>query len=93
MHAGFDRFLSQSKHIDRVMFLFSDDAFEIRHEALRILGRLAKYNPATVLPDLRQILLLLISQIRNSYDTKTKEEATLLLSSFLKTIPGKCNVV
>ena len=88
LHAGFDCFLSQSKHIDRVMFLFSDDLFEIRSEALRILGRLARYNPASVLPELRQILLLIISQIRNSYDAKMKEEATLLLSLFLKTIPG-----
>ena len=39
----FDRFLSQTHHIDRVMFLFSDDLFDIRSEALAILGRLAKY--------------------------------------------------
>jgi FKBP12-rapamycin complex-associated protein len=43
LDARFDRYLSQTHHIDRVMFLFSDDIFDIRSEALTILGRLAKY--------------------------------------------------
>jgi hypothetical protein len=69
------------------MFLFSDDNFEIRQESLAILSRLAKHNPATILPELRQILLLLISQIRNSYDMRLKEEATRLLCSFFQAVP------
>eukprot|EP01041_Mallomonas_annulata_P001944 gene1944-3771_t len=80
----FDRFLCQTHHVDTIMFLLSDESFEIRGGALSVLGRLANLNPSVVLPRLRQVLLHLISEIRNSADTRQKEEAALMLCNFLR---------
>ena len=51
----FDRFLCQSHHIDTMMFLMSDDCYDLRVCTLAVLGRLANLNPAVILPRLRQV--------------------------------------
>jgi FKBP12-rapamycin complex-associated protein len=83
---AFDRYLSQEHHIETLVFLLADECFEVRVEALGLLGRLATLNPAVVLPGLRQLLLHLIGQLTCSAesDHRTKEEATLLLCHFLR---------
>ena len=66
------------------MFLLADEVLDVRIDALSLLGRLAPLNPAIVLPGLRQILLVLIGDMRSSSDNRTKEEATVLLCHFLR---------
>jgi FKBP12-rapamycin complex-associated protein len=66
------------------MYLLSDENFDIREEALKILARLAVLNPAEVLPGFRQMLLNLISEIRNSADNRFREESVLMLCNFLR---------
>ena len=79
----FDSYLSRKYHIDSLLFLLADEVFEIRMDALTILGRLALINPALVLPPLRILLIRLISEISNSADNRLKEEAILMVCRFL----------
>ena len=84
LSSDFDLLLCQAHHISTLMYLLSDEVFEIRDEALLIVSRLASIDPAEVLPSLRQILLNLIAEIRNSSDVRSREESVLLLCSFLR---------
>lgn len=88
LHSGeFDRSLSRAHHIESLMFVLSDENFDTRIEALKILGRQAAANPSAVLPLLRLVLMRLISEIKNSNDNRLKEEATLMMCTFLRAGP------
>jgi len=80
----FDKFLRRAHHIVSLSFLLHDESFEIRLEALKTLGRIAFSNPAAVLPSLRHMLMRIISEIKSSPDNRSKEEAILLLSNFVR---------
>jgi hypothetical protein len=80
----FDRYLSRSHHIEMLLFLLSDERFEIRLDALSLLGRLASMNPAAILAPMRLQLIQVISAIKNSADNRLREEAILLLCRFLR---------
>ena len=80
----FDVFLQRANNISVLMFLISDDSLKIRIICLKILGRLSLLNPAAVLPSLRQVLLQLISEIRNSEDNRSKEDAVVMLCNFMR---------
>jgi Domain of unknown function (DUF3385) len=80
----FDLYLRRAQHIETLLFLLSDENFEIKMLTLTILGRLAHLNPAAVLPPLRQLLMRLISEIRGSADDRSKEEAALMMCNFLR---------
>ena len=58
-HGDFDKYLCQAHHISTIMFLLSDESFEIRGGALSVLGRLANLNPSVVLPRLRQVVFII----------------------------------
>jgi phosphatidylinositol kinase/protein kinase (PI-3 family) len=77
----------QVHHINTLMYLLSDENFEIREEAMRVMSRLASIDPGEVLPGFRQMLLNLISEIRNSSDSRLREESVLMLCNFLRAQP------
>ena len=83
----FDVYLRKAQHIETLLFLLSDENFDIKMETLTILGRLAHGNPAAVLPPLRQLLIRLISEIKGSSDERCKEEAALMMCNFLRASP------
>ena len=85
--SDFDLYLRRAQHIETLLFLLSDENFEIKMQTLTILGRLAHLNPAAVLPPLRQLLMRLISEIRGSADDRSKEEAALMMCNFLRASP------
>ena len=60
LNADFDLYLRKAQHIETLLFLLSDENFEIKMQTLTILGRLAHGNPAAVLPPLRQLLIRLV---------------------------------
>ncbi len=66
------------------MFLLVDESFEIRSDAVTLLGSLAAVNPATVLPDMRFVLKQLIENINTSIDGRQKQEAVLTVGMLLK---------
>jgi Domain of unknown function (DUF3385) len=82
--SDFDLYLRRAQHIETLLFLLSDENFEIKMLTLTILGRLAHLNPAAVLSPLRQLLMRLISEIRGSADDRSKEEAALMMCNFLR---------
>lgn len=61
-----------------------DTEFDMRLEALTLLGRLAQRNPACVLPPMRQTLTQILVQLQFNKNAATKEEATRMLCSFLR---------
>ena len=83
----FDRFLCREANLQTLLLLLSDESFEIRLEALQLLGRLAALNPAAVLPPLRLLLIRSIAEILNSADARLKEEAALLVCTFVRGAP------
>ena len=83
----FNLYLRRAQHIETLLFLLSDENFEIKMQTLTILGRLGHLNPAAVLPPLRQLLMRLISEIRGSADDRSKEEAALMICNFLRASP------
>ena len=87
LNADFDLYLRKGQHIETLLFLLSDENFEIKMQTLSILGRLAHGNPAAVLPPLRQLLIRLISEIKGSADDRCKEEAALMMCTFLRASP------
>lgn len=75
----FDYYLSRKHHLDTMLFLLADEFFDIKIDALTILGRLAFINPGLVLPPLRVLLLRLISEMSNAAENRLKEEAILMV--------------
>ena len=83
--ARYDIYLCQTHHLPPLFLLLQDEALAVRAAALQLLGRLARYNPAPILPPLRRFLMELISELRCGSDTVGGREcATRLLVVFLR---------
>lgn len=81
----YDMYLCQTHHLPPLFLLLQDEALAVRAAALQLLGRLAQYNPAPILPPLRRFLMELISELRCGSDTVGGREcATRLLVVFLR---------
>ncbi len=81
----YDTFLSQTHHLPPLFLLLQDEALSVRASALELLGRLARVNPAPILPGMRRILIQLITELKCSEDAGCgKEAATRLLIVFFK---------
>ena len=81
----YDSYLCQTHHLPPLFLLMQDEALSVRAAALELLGRLASVNPGPVLPEMRRILIQLITELRCSEDTGCgKEAATRLLIVFFK---------
>lgn len=81
----YDIYLCQTHHLPPLFLLLQDEALAVRAAALQLLGRLARYNPAPILPPLRKFLMEIISELRCGSDTVGGREcATRLLVVFLR---------
>ena len=80
-HADFDRHLARSHHIEALLFLLSDENNEIIADSA-VTRSFSHVQPRCFAPLL--LLMRLISETKNSGDNKLKEEATLLLCTFLR---------
>jgi hypothetical protein len=79
----YDSYLCQTHHSSPLFLLMQDEALSVRSAALELLGRLAGVNPGLVLPEMRRILVQLITELKCSDDTGCgKESATGLLVVF-----------
>lgn len=84
LNCRFDVFLCQSHHLQALCLILQDEALATRAATLKLLGRLARENPAIVLPVARSFLVDLIVELRCGGDTgRGREEATRLLNVFL----------
>jgi serine/threonine-protein kinase mTOR len=76
----FDRHLAKSENIRTLFFAMNDEYFQIREVAVGIIGRLARYNPAYVIPSLRKTLIQMLTELEFSDVARNKEESAKLLS-------------
>ena len=80
----FDRHLAQTEYIRSIFIALNDEEFNVREVAIGILGRLAKHNPAYVMPSLRKVLIQLLTGLEYSTVSRNKEESAKLLTGVVK---------
>lgn len=80
----FYRCISQAKYAEVLTILMSDEEFDVKMEALSLLGRVSRCNPACLMPPIRQQLLHIVAEMRGSPEHRCTEEASLLLRNFLQ---------
>ncbi|KAH8916272.1 hypothetical protein BT69DRAFT_1340381 [Atractiella rhizophila] len=80
-----DRHLASQDNVRSLFVAVSDENFQIREQAVLVLGRLAGHNPAYVMPFLRQTILGLLSEIEWNDAPRGKEEAANLLALIVRT--------
>ncbi|KAE8201307.1 hypothetical protein CF336_g251, partial [Tilletia laevis] len=81
---GFDRHLAQAEYVKTLFIALNDEDFAVRSIATTIIGRLAKENPAWVMPSLRKALIQLLTELEYSSASRKKEQAAKLLTELLK---------
>ena len=85
LDSRYDPFLCQAHHLQPLFLLLQDEVLTTRAAGMRLLGRLATFNPAPILPHMRKFLLDLIVELQCGVDTgRGREEATRLLVVFLR---------
>ncbi|KAL8060772.1 hypothetical protein ABFX02_02G047300 [Erythranthe guttata] len=81
---GFDDFLAQADCLTAVFAALNDEDFEVREFAISVAGRLSEKNPAYVLPALRRHLIQLLTYLKQSADSKCREESAKLLGCLIR---------
>lgn len=81
---SYDRHLAQVEHVRAISMAVNDEEPQARIHGVRIIGRLALRNPATVMPSLRVELLKLLTELEYSADSKAMLTAAEVLTSLLK---------
>ncbi|KAI6023936.1 hypothetical protein PISMIDRAFT_679672 [Pisolithus microcarpus 441] len=80
LHERFDKHLAQAENVRSIFIALNDEIFENRVTAVGLIGRLAKHNPAYVMPSLRKSLIQLLTELEYSTVTRNREECTRLLT-------------
>jgi FKBP12-rapamycin complex-associated protein len=62
----FDKHLAQAENVRSLFIALNDEVFENRVTAVSLIGRLAKHNPAYVMPSLRKALIQLLTELEYS---------------------------
>lgn len=66
LHERFDKHLAQAENVRSLFIALNDEVFENRVKAVGLIGRLAKHNPAYVMPSLRKALIQLLTELEYS---------------------------
>ncbi|KAJ8079507.1 phosphatidylinositol kinase- protein kinase tor1 [Marasmius tenuissimus] len=80
LHERFDKHLAQAENVRSLFIALNDEVFENRVTAVTLIGRLAKHNPAYVMPSLRKSLIQLLTELEYSTVRRSREECTRLLT-------------
>ncbi|KAL2477399.1 Serine/threonine-protein kinase TOR [Forsythia ovata] len=83
-NGGFDDFLAQADSLTAIFAALNDEDFEVRELAISVAGRLSEKNPAYVLPALRRHLIQLLTYLKQSADSKCREESAKLLGCLIR---------
>ncbi|KAM7479086.1 hypothetical protein LguiA_027299 [Lonicera macranthoides] len=83
-NGGFDDFLAQADSLTAIFAALNDEDFEVREYAISVAGRLSEKNPAYVLPALRRHLIQLLTYLKQSADSKYREESAKLLGCLIR---------
>ncbi|TRX94249.1 hypothetical protein FHL15_004716 [Xylaria flabelliformis] len=84
----FDPHLAKAENIRTLFFALNDEKFSIREVAIAIIGRLARHNPAYVIPSLRKTLIQMLTELEFSDVARNKEESAKLLSLLVQNAQG-----
>jgi len=76
----FDQHLAKAENIRTLFFALHDEIFVNREAAVTIIGRLARHNPAYVVPQLRKTIIQLLTELEYTDVARCKEESSKLLS-------------
>jgi phosphatidylinositol kinase/protein kinase (PI-3 family) len=66
LNERFDKHLAQAENVQSLFIALNDEVFENRVTAVALIGRLAKHNPAYVMPSLRKALIRLLTELEYS---------------------------
>lgn len=66
LHERFDKHLAQAENVRSIFISLNDEVFDNRVTAVGLIGRLAKHNPAYVMPSLRKALIQLLTELEYS---------------------------
>ncbi|KAG5219649.1 phosphatidylinositol kinase- protein kinase [Salix suchowensis] len=66
LHERFDKQLAQAGNIRSLFVALNDEEFKNRVTAVGLIGRLARHNPAYVMPSLRKALIQLLTELEYS---------------------------
>ncbi|EPS72515.1 hypothetical protein M569_02243, partial [Genlisea aurea] len=84
----FDDFLAQADCLTAIFAALNDEVscsdIEVREHAIYVAGRLSGKNPAYVLPALRRHLIQLLTYLKQSADSKCREESAKLLGCLIR---------
>ncbi|KAF7350698.1 Serine/threonine-protein kinase TOR [Mycena sanguinolenta] len=80
LNEQFDRHLSQAENVRSLFIALNDEVFENRVTAANLIGRMARHNPAYVMPSLRKTLIQLLTELEYSTVPLNREESTRLLT-------------
>ncbi|KAJ6493204.1 phosphatidylinositol 3-kinase [Mycena sanguinolenta] len=80
LNEQFDRHLSQAENVRSLFIALNDEVFENRVTAASLIGRMARHNPAYVMPSLRKTLIQLLTELEYSTVPLNREESTRLLT-------------
>ncbi|KAE9399554.1 phosphatidylinositol 3-kinase [Gymnopus androsaceus JB14] len=80
LHERFDKHLAQAENVRSLFIALNDEVFENRLKAVSLIGRLAKHNPAYVMPSLRKALIQLLTELEYSTVRRSREECSHILS-------------
>ncbi|KAL9713509.1 phosphatidylinositol kinase- protein kinase tor1 [Leucoagaricus gongylophorus] len=80
LHEKFDKHLAQAENVRSLFIALNDEVFENRVTAVNLIGRLARHNPAYVMPSLRKALIQLLTELEYSTVVRSREECTRLLT-------------
>ncbi|XXG56788.1 hypothetical protein AAC387_Pa03g4113 [Persea americana] len=81
---GFDDFLAHADNLRAIVIALKDEDFGVREFAISVAGRLSEKNPAYVLPALRCHLIQLLKYLKESVDSKCREESAKLLGCLIR---------
>ncbi|KAL3924907.1 MAG: hypothetical protein SGILL_000756 [Bacillariaceae sp.] len=85
LDSRYDPFLCQARYLKSLFLVLQDEALVTRAACIRLLGRLASFSPAPVLPYIRKFLHQILVELQCGSDTgRGREEATRMLVVFLK---------
>ncbi|KAL4269010.1 Serine/threonine-protein kinase TOR [Pleurotus pulmonarius] len=80
LHERFDKHLAQAENVRSLFIALNDEEFKNRVTAVGLIGRLARHNPAYVMPALRKAFIQLLTELEYSGVMRNREECTRLLT-------------
>lgn len=80
----YDTHLSHETNFRALFVALNDTDFSIRHQAVLLIGRLSSLNSSIVMPEIRQVVIQLLSDLRYRRDPKRQSMSNALLVTILR---------